>query len=449
MKHIVLFGAGKSATVLIDYLLEHAKGEDWFLHLVDADLALAEAKLNDCLHGTAYSFDIADEVKRDSLVKQADVVISMLPPFLHKLVADSCVEHGRHLLTASYVDDHMRSLREKATDKGILFLCEMGLDPGIDHMSAMALINGIVERGGRITGFHSHCGGLIAPESDDNPWHYKISWNPRNIVMAGSAGAVFRKDGNSAHLSYQRLFAEGGRVSVEGEGDYAYYANRDSLSYMPLYGLDGARNFMRTTLRHPDFMEGWQHVVKLGLSNEQPVDRSAGVQTYAQWLQANIAQHTHVAHFESYLHDISDLTKRALVKHLFEWIGFTGDEPIPAAALANVDVLQTVIEAKLQLKPGDRDMIIMLHEVEYEMNGETCFTRSSLVVKGTDNRHTAMAKTVGLPLAIATKLLLGGQLPVTGVRIPTHATIYEPVLKELELSGIHFRETTGKGTIFF
>jgi saccharopine dehydrogenase-like NADP-dependent oxidoreductase len=200
----------------------------------------------------------------------------MLPPTLHFLVAKDCLQFSRHLLTASYVDEPIKELQKEIDAKGILFLCEMGLDPGIDHMSAMRIIDGIHEKGGKITSFKSHCGGLVAPESDNNPWHYKISWNPRNIVLAGKAGAHYKQDGKEIRLTYEELFSGDNYAKVPGIGYLGWYPNRDSLSYTSLYGLGNADTFIRTTLRHPDFMYGWKNVVDLHLTNEEPAYESNG-----------------------------------------------------------------------------------------------------------------------------------------------------------------------------
>ena len=276
MNQILLFGAGKSATVLIDYLLANAKDENWKLTVADANLQLALEKINDSPFGTAVSFDITDDIKEDTISANR---ISLFPccrlPCIIKW-PKIALAFSKHLLTASYVDDEMRSMEAEIDSKQVLFLCEMGLDPGIDHMSAMKLIDHINSKGGKIISFKSHCGGLVAPESDDNPWHYKISWNPRNIVMAGKAGAVYKKDGKIINRSYASLFEKNEKVSIPGLGKLAYYPNRDSLSYIPLYGLESASTFLRTTLRDPDFCTAWNYIIKACLTEEEVNDHLAG-----------------------------------------------------------------------------------------------------------------------------------------------------------------------------
>ncbi len=435
MKKILLFGAGKSATVLIDYLLQHAGAENWKLVVADANLQLALEKINHSPSGEAVSFDIRDANKRAEYISEADLVISMLPPVLHNTVAKDCLQLGKSLLTASYVDNEMRSIAAEIKDKGLIFLCEMGLDPGIDHMSAMKIIDGIRKKGGKITSFRSHCGGLVAPESDDNPWHYKISWNPRNIILAGKAGAHYREDGKDVQLPYEKLFTPDRLVTVPEHGSFSWYPNRDSLSYAPLYGLEDTTTFIRTTLRHPEFMHGWKNIVNLKLTDETPAYQSDG-----KSLQEVFQQHLSSHGFSEWLTrqvNEANLTSRQLL-----FLGMDDKKTLVNKGFCSpADLLQVAVETKLSLQPGDKDMIVMLHEFGYEEAGKPVNIQSSLVVKGEDSLRTAMAKTVGLPLAIAAKLILKGKLKLTGLHIPTSEEIYEPVLKELAENGISFTES--------
>lgn len=434
MKNILLFGAGKSATVLIDYLLNNAAKEQWHLYVVDANRELAVSKIGNSPHGTALSFDISDAAARSGYVAKSSLVISMLPAALHSLVATECLAQGKHLLTASYVDPAIRAHADDIAAKGLLFLCEMGLDPGIDHMSAMQLINDIRSKGGTIHSFFSHCGGLVAPESDDNPWHYKISWNPRNIVLAGKAGAVYRENGTEVHTGYHDLFANRRQVPVSGQGNWGWYANRDSLSYAPLYGLETASTFIRTTLRHPGFMEGWQQIIRLGLTAETPVYATEN-RSLQELFQHHLAEHNLSGEYKKLIADPQSVVARQL-----SFLALDTPLPLTRPQYSPADLLQEVLEAKLALQPADKDMIIMLHEIGYELNGEKKEARSCLVVKGGDHLRTAMAKTVGLPLGIAARLILNGTLTVRGLHIPVLKDIYEPVLEELATLGVAFTE---------
>jgi saccharopine dehydrogenase-like NADP-dependent oxidoreductase len=427
MKHVLLFGAGKSATVLIDYLLENAPSQQWQLTLVDADHHLAQSKIGSSAHGKAVSFDIFNEDERARHIQGADIVISLMPPTLHLVIAKDCIRYRKDLLTASYVDDSMRALKEDIEKNGLLFLCEMGLDPGIDHMSAKKLIDHIHHEGGVITSFLSHCGGLVAPESDDNPWHYKISWNPRNVVMAGKAGAIFKKDGATVELSYRQLFDEQRFVTVPGGDAFCWYPNRDSLSYIPVYGLESCSTFVRTTLRHPDFIGGWKTVIELELIGEEKKYDTEGrslAQAFEDILGGNVIKDLPVAQQQQLLFlGLND--EKTLV-----------DKGVCSAA----DILQLSLEKNLALKPGDRDMIVMLHEIGYELNGESFQATSALVLEGRDDQHTAMATTVGLPLGIAARLILNGTIQTKGLHIPIIPEIYNPVLEELDARGIRFHE---------
>lgn len=441
MKQILLFGAGKSATVLIDYLLSNAASEGWELVVADANLQLANEKIGGAAAGKAVSFDINDDEKRRSLVKATNLVISMLPPGLHNLVARDCLASGKHLLTASYVDDEMRNLAAKIRDREIMFLCEMGLDPGIDHMSAMRIIDHIHSDGGNITVFRSHCGGLVAPESDDNPWHYKISWNPRNIITAGKAGAVLKEKGVTRTLPYASLFENNDTVNIPELGNFAYYPNRDSLSYIPLYGLQETSTFVRTTLRHPDFCRGWNYIIKAGLTDEGPVIKSGERLSFKRWLDNAVIAKKGKNDFAAFMDDcVKDLDNN-LVHKLFGYLGLLSDDPIPPGAKSNADVLQYAVEKKLSLSPADKDMIVMLHEFEFNRKGKRSVLNSSLVVKGDNYLRTAMAKTVGLPLGIAAKLLLNNTIRLRGLHIPVAREIYQPVLQELEKYNIIFNES--------
>lgn len=498
MKMILLFGAGKSATVLIDYLLNNAVLENWKITVVDANLELAQSKTAHSQKATAVSFDILDSVERGKYILQADIVISLLPPSLHIAVAKDCVKYQRNLLTASYVDDEIKKLQAEIKDNKLLFLCEMGLDPGIDHMSAMKLIDEIHKQNGVITSFKSHCGGLVAPESDDNPWHYKISWNPRNIVMAGKAGACYREKGEEKNIVYEELFSGEHLVEIPEIGLLSWYPNRDSLSYTSLYGLENAKTFIRTTLRHVDFIYGWKNIIELKLTDEFPQYDTDGKTLYqvfkehmdkngfGEWLEEKLnerlaetkdlmegllklvdaeqeAKNEGEAIPDAFITadengniqeiEVDDVKSKATavvaqkmheanltLKQLF-FLGLDDKETLINKGMCSpAEILQFALEKKLSLRPYDKDMIVMHHEIEFETPEKKSSVTSSLVVKGENNLRTAMAKTVGLPLGIAAKLILNGTIKTTGLHIPTGKEIYEPVLKELELLGVSFVE---------
>lgn len=433
MKHILVFGAGKSATCLIDYLIRETATHQWSLTVVDGNLELANSKTAGAPHARAVAINVEQDEARRALVYAADIVISLLPPFLHYLVAKDCLQYGKNLLTASYVDEKIAALKDEIAAKDLLFLCEMGLDPGIDHMSAMQLIAGIREKGGVINSFRSHCGGLVAPESDNNPWHYKISWNPRNVVMAGKAGAVYKHNNENVEIPYTDLFNADNTVKVPGLGELAWYANRDSLSYIPVYGLDESRTFLRTTLRYPAFNAGWKQIVWLQLTDENAIYNTDGLS-----LSSFFDQHFRNHHTSAIIDGLPD--DDPFYQQL-DFLGLNDDLTlINKGHCSAADILQFALERKLVLAPQDKDMIVMLHEIDYLLHGRLHQSKSCLIVKGEDQLRTAMAKTVGLPLGIAAKLILLGEISLTGLHIPILPEIYEPVLKELKENGIIFHE---------
>ena len=504
MKHILLFGAGKSATVLIDYLKKLATEYQYTVTVADGNLDNAQSKVGKHTLVNAAEVNVEEETNRQQLIAQADVVISLLPPSLHYLVAVDCVQFGKHLLTASYIDDKIQALQKQIEEKGLLFLCEMGLDPGIDHMSAMQLIHRIKDVGGKIKSFKSHCGGLVAPESDDNPWHYKISWNPRNVVLAGKAGAIYKENGVIKNVDYKDLFTTGNLVNVNTDMLLAYYPNRDSLGYIPIYHLEEASTFIRTTLRHPDFCFGWKNIIELHLTDETAEYDTDGM-TIAGFFKAHFEKYGFSEWLKEMLHsrlsfakDLMDNLVKLLdaeqemdtkgldsdksflmvneegqldsleienvknqaaatlavkmheanlsLKQLF-FLGLESDELINKGFCSAADILQFILEKKLALLPSDKDMVVMLHEIEYELNGNIHLVKSSLIAKGNDSVHTAMAKTVGLPLGIAAKFILDGSLTTRGLHIPIVSNIYDSVLKELETYDIQFIESIEEDTV--
>ncbi len=439
--HILVFGAGKSATVLIDFLKKTITQNNWLLTVADSNLATVLAKLDGHPGTTGLQINIEDQEARKSFIKTACIVISMMPPSLHYLIAEDCLEFGINLLTASYLDEKTKALANQVQAKGLLFLYEMGLDPGIDHMSAMKIIHEIQSKGGVINSFRSHCGGLVAPDNDDNPWHYKISWNPRNVVMAGSAGARYLENGEEVSIPYHGLFNNEETINLPGLYPLGFYPNRDSLSYIPIYGLESANSFVRTTLRYPEFLKGWAGILHLGLTDNNHV---------YQFNQLSIAAffklHVEQMALTNWLSAVSEQsTHDAIAAHFLEqlvWLGLHDqDTLIPMTQGTAADVLQFLLETKLALLPGEKDMIVMQHEFEYKIGNVSHSLKSSLVCIGEDDQHTAMAKTVGLPLGIAAKLILEKEIQLKGLHIPILPQIYEPVLAALKAEGIEFQET--------
>lgn len=492
-------GAGKSSTSLIEYLSKFLQPNHWMMMVADADLALAQAKLKGIMNSEALAINITDSEQRKTLIQSADIVVSLLPPALHSLIAIDCVAFKKNFLTASYVDDTIRAMAHEIEDNHLLFLCEMGLDPGIDHMSAMKLIHKIKSQGGIIHSFKSHCGGLVSPQSDDNPWHYKISWNPRNVVLAGKAGAHFKENGQIKHFRYEELFDANRVVEIPEIGYLSWYPNRDSLSYARLYETEDAHTFVRTTLRDPEFCFGWKNIIDLKLTDESIQYDTDGMTLqqffqihfnksgFSDWIEKQLT--ARFAQTKSLLEKLqellaaeeevdegkkSELQEFMMVDNAGELMDINIDEVKNKAAAtvagqmheANLslkqlfflgmddettyinkgrcsaaDVLEFAMVQKLVLKPGDKDMIVMMHELEYTIEGESHFLKSSLIVQGEDPIRTAMAKTVGLPLGIATRLILENKISLKGLHIPILPEIYKPIMEELEEYNIRFEES--------
>ena len=440
MKKILLLGAGRSATVLIKYLLSHAQEWNASVTVGDQLLETAAAKVGTGNAGNAIAFDVTDESERKREIAAHDIIISMLPPHLHLLVAIDCLAFRKHLLTASYVSPELQEMNEAVKSAGLLFMSEMGLDPGIDHMSAMKMIHSIQQQGGTITSFKSGTGGLVAPESDDNPWHYKVTWNPRNVVLAGQGTAQYLENGIRKFIPYHRIFTTTEQFKISGYGKFESYPNRDSLSYISKYGLDNVQTILRSTLRKEGYCSAWNALVQLGLTDDSYVLNNLEEMTYADWVNCYLPHKPKWAtkSVKSKTAKFLDLKRDTLER--LEWLGIFEPKLIPISKGSPAQILQQLIEQQWKMQPTDNDMIVMRHEIQYLLNGEAREQISTLVLKGTDALNTAMASTVGLPLGIMTRLLLQEEFFLTGVHIPVMSQVYLPVLKELETLGIRFVE---------
>lgn len=489
-KTILLLGAGRSTTVLIDYLKKIAL-EGYKVIIADADLSIASQKAAGFIHVVPVQLSVNDSEKRKTLVAMADLVISMLPPAFHILVAEDCLQYNKHLLTASYIDEDIKQKASEIQQKGLLFLYEMGLDPGIDHMSAMDLIDRIKHSGGSINSFKSHCGGLVSPESDNNPWHYKVSWNTRNIVLAGKSGAIFKENGQEINLGYEQVFTNNRSVKLVSGETFGYYPNRNSLTYMAEYGLEDTATFIRTTLRHPDFITGWKSLVDLKLTDESVVYNTDHL-TFAEffvlhskkfglsnWLHKQLSTSLRLAKdigktmaITSKLGETRNNDDRivmgsgqipsstkfddkaglpenepeqegAILRQLI-YLGFDSNDLINAGKKTAAEILQIMLEKKLALQPNDKDLVVMVHEIGYTHGDDNYLITSELKQIGNNANETAMAKTVGLPLGIAARMILEGKITTIGLQRPTIKHIYEPVLNALKLHQVIFSETIYK-----
>lgn len=428
-----------SSSSLVRYLLDHSADENWRVTLGDISKELAEKKIDGHPNGRAVRFDVDDDTQRVQCIQHADVVISMLPARMHYRVAKDCVDCRVHMLTASYVSDEIRQLDYQARKNDVLLLNEMGVDPGIDHMSAMQVIDKIRESGGVITGFESSTGGLVAPEFDDNPWGYKFTWNPRNVVVAGQGVSRFLHNGRIKYIPYHKLFSRTETITIPEVGAFEIYPNRDSLKYIDIYGLKNVKTMFRGTMRRPGYSRAWDVFVQLGMTEDNyPVVDSENM-TFRDFINSYLPFEKDRS-VEEKLCTLLGLECDGDVMQKLQWLGIFEEKLIGLKRATPAQILQSLIEPRWQLKPADRDMIVMQHIFDYEHDGNNRRLKSTLVFKGRDPLHTAMSITVGVPVAIAVRLLLNNQITLRGVQQPLNKEIYEPVMKELEDYGIRFRE---------
>ena len=439
MKTILVLGAGRSSSSLIDYLLKNAPAYDWQIIVGDISARAAQERVRSSRHGHAIRFDIREDSNSSANIESADVVISLLPANFHPLVAKKCVKAKKHFLNASYVSDEMNALHSQAVANDLLFLNECGLDPGIDHMSAMQVIDKIKNGGGILTSFESFTGGLIAPDTDlDNPWRYKFTWNPRNVVTAGQGTAKFLKDGEYKYVPYQQLFGRTTPVSVSGTL-YEGYPNRDSLKYVTTYGLEEIKTMVRGTLRHAGYCSAWNIFVQLGCCDDTYKMEGVAQMTHSDFLNSFL-DFTSATPVEEKICKAFNITPDSNEIQRLRWSGLFSTETVGLAEGTPAQVLEHILNKKWKLAKGDRDFIVMWHRFGVQVNGQAKNIISHLTVAGQNEIETAMARTVGLPLGIAAKLLLEGKIKQRGVVIPTTKEIYEPLLGELNTLGISLVE---------
>jgi saccharopine dehydrogenase-like NADP-dependent oxidoreductase len=441
MRNVLILGAGRSASSLIRYLLAKSTEENLHLTVADLSLELASKKTQEHPNATPISLDIFNDSQRQEAIAKASIVISMLPAHLHIEVAKDCLHFKKHLVTASYISDAMQALDEEAKKNNLILMNEIGLDPGIDHMSAMKVIDEIRAKGGKMLLFESFCGGLVAPESDNNLWNYKFTWAPRNVVLAGQGGAAkFIQEGTYKYIPYSALFRRTEFLEVEGYGKFEAYSNRDSLKYRSVYGLDNILTLYRGTIRRVGFSRAWNMFVQLGMTDDSYIMEDSENMSYRQFVNSFLPYHPT---------DSVEIKTRLILKidqddimwdKLLELDLFNPNKKINLPNATPAQILQKILSDSWSLEPNDKDMIVMYHKFGYEMNGKKEQIDSKMVCIGDDQTYTAMAKTVGLPVAIATLLILNGKIKTPGVQLPIKKEVYEPILKELEEYGVVFNE---------
>jgi len=441
MRKILLIGAGKSTSALIKYLKEKSNEEKLQLIIGDLSLANAEKFAGDHPNTKAIQLDIFKAEERQTAIKEADIVISMLPARFHIEVAKDCVNFNKNLVTASYVSDEMQALDEEVKQKGLTFMNEIGVDPGIDHMSAMQVIDRIRAKGGKMLLFESFTGGLVAPESDTNLWNYKFTWNPRNVVVAGQGGAaVFMQEGKYKYIPYHRLFRRTEFLEVENYGRFEGLANRDSLKYRSVYGLDNIKTLYRGTLRRVGFSKAWNMFVQLGMTDDTYTLQGSEEMSYRDFVNSFLPYSPTDSVELKTRYNLKIDQDDVMWEKLLELDIFNPHKKIGIKNATPAQALQKILEEKWTLAPNDKDMIVMYHKFGYEIEGKTNQIDSTMVHLGEDQTYTAMAKTVGLPVGIATLKILNKEIITTGVLRPITKEIYDPILKELAENGIVFKE---------
>lgn len=441
MQTILVLGAGLSSNSLLSYLSENSEKYDWQIHVVDQNYEMLKEKVKPLNRVLPLKFDALNRELRRIEIEKADLVISMLPARFHPEVAVDCVDLKKNLITPSYISKEMKELNDRAIEAGICIMNEIGVDPGIDHMSACKILDELRAKKAEVTSFKSFCGGLIAPESDNNPWNYKFTWNPRNVVVAGQGSAAqFIEQNQYKYIPYGQLFRRLDVMTVPGYGEFEGYANRNSLQYRKIYGLDDIPTIYRGTLRRVGYCAAWDVFVQLGMTDDSYKMERSELLTPRAFLNA----------FLPYKEE--DTVERKLQKYFtkdnqdayrkIEWLGFFDDTvPVGLEDASPAQLLEKILSDKWQLAPEDKDMLVMYHEFEYTLNEQRRKIVSTMVHLGKDQHKTAMADTVGLPIAICAKNILSGNITEKGVLLPLKKEVYNPVLKELEEHGIVFRET--------
>ena len=441
LRKILVIGAGKSTSYLLDYFSEKAKEQELQIIIADLNPDTIPEKFKTNPSFETIKLDIFKTEERQKIIEEVAIVVSMLPAHLHINIAKDCIQFRKHMVTASYVSDEIKLLDQEAKEKGLVFMNEIGLDPGIDHMSAIQIINRIKNSGGKMLLFESFTGGLVAPESDNNLWNYKFTWNPRNVVVAGQGGtAKFIQEGTYKYIPYHKLFRRTEFVDIDNFGKFEVYANRDSLKYREAYGLNDILTLYRGTMRRVGFSRAWNMFVQLGMTDDSyTIENSEGMSNreFVNLFLPYSPTNTVELKLRHYLKiDQDDI----MWEKLNELNLFDAHKKIKIKNATPAQILQSILEDSWTLADNEKDMIVMYHKFGYEINGEKKQIDANMVVIGENRVHTAMAKTVGLPVAIATLLILNKKITTPGVQIPLHKEVYTPILKELTTYGIIFNE---------
>lgn len=439
MKKVLVLGAGRSSQYLVDYLLDNSQVDQYEVMLTDREKELAAYRVQHHSNGNAIVLDVSNEKERDALIQESDLVISMLPINFHLEVAKACLKYRKNMVTASYVSPEINQLNEEVKRTGLIFLKECGLDPGIDHMSAMSVIDKIRNLGGNLRSFETFTGGLLVPSPDENPWQYKFTWNPRNVVLAGQGGVKFLQEGAFKYIPYHKIFRRTEMVHIPGHGYFEGYANRDSLKYLKLYNLEGIKTMYRGTFRRPGFCRSWDIFVQIGATDDSYMMDNVKEMTHKQFINSFLSYNPYDS-VELKLAHYLNLDFDSLEMFKLRWLHLFDEEPVGLEEGSPAQILEHILKKRWTLNVNDRDLIVMWHKFEYFEEQQLKVINSYLTAEGENNLKTAMARTVGLPVGIAARLILKGKIGLKGVHIPTKKEIYEPILHELKTLGIEIQE---------
>ncbi|MBT8221727.1 MAG: saccharopine dehydrogenase NADP-binding domain-containing protein [Eudoraea sp.] len=441
MRKILVIGAGKSTAYLMDYFLDKSGPEQLELQVADLNPENVPFTVRSHPACTVIALDILNDDQRAACIQGADIVVSMLPPRFHIKVAEDCLAYGKNLVTASYISKEVRALDPEVKKKGLVFMNEIGLDPGIDHMSAMQILNNIRDQGGKILLFECFTGGLVAPESDNNLWNYKFTWNPRNVVLAGQGGAAkFIQEGTYKYIPYHKLFRRTEFLEIPGYGRFEAYANRDSLNYREDYGLQDTLTLFRGTMRRVGFSKAWNMFVQLGMTDDQYTLEKSENMSYRDFTNLFLPYSPTDSVELKLRHYLKIDQDDIMWEKLIELDLFNPNKYFNIKNATPAQLLQKLLEDSWTLEEDDKDMIVMYHQFGYELNGVKKQIDANMVVLGEDRIYTAMAKTVGLPVAMCTLGILNGQIKTPGVQIPIQHEVYTPILKELSKYDVVFQE---------
>mgnify|MGYP005725329077 CR=1 FL=1 len=433
MKKILVLGAGLVSRPLVHYLLK----KEFKVKVASRTVSKAEVLVAGFPNGSAESLNVKDEAQLEKLVSEYDLAISLLPYTHHVQIAKLCIKHKKHLVTTSYVSPAMQALHDDAQAAGIMLLNEIGLDPGIDHMSAMKIIHRVKENGGKVVSFRSYCGGLPAMQHNDNPFGYKFSWSPRGVLMAGNNNGQYLKKGETIFVPNRDLFKHYSIIDIKDAGSFEAYPNRDALPYKSLYGLKDAHTVFRSTLRNVGWCYTMQKARELGLFDDSLREDLKGITCREMVLKLINLRESH--HILKDTGNFLGIEPHSTVVQRFRWLGLFDEEPLPE--INNVmDIFCNLLQKKLSMNKDDLDLIILHHRLSAVYEDKKAYITATLVDTGIPEGDSAMARTVSLPAAIAANLILRGEIDLTGAHLPIKPNIYLPVLKELERMGVKFTE---------